>query len=175
MPSKKNRGESHHLVWKNPTIDLKRKKQKTKSKSNCLIKKKRCWIKEVNVIQCIGTIKKGGANSAFAGIRVFASIFSPIWGENILVGPREKIPWFFLPQIHPTQHPNKFISIPLFFFFFPSSLKSSQPNGPLVYTFWIWYSSRLLVDETRCGVYVKLEIWRNTLKSKDFQLSKTKT
>ena len=167
MLSKKNRGESHHLVWKNPTIDLKRKKQQTKSKSNCLIKKKRCWIKKVNVIQCIGTIKKGGANSAFAGIQFGEKIF---W-----LAQERKYPGFFF---HKSTQPNIPINLfpsHFFFFFFPSSLKSSQPNGPLVHTFWIWYSSRLLVDETRCGVYVKLEIWRNTLKSKDFQLSKTKT
>ena len=33
----------------------------------------------------------------------------------------------------------------------------------------------VLLDETRSGVSVKLEIWRDTLESKSFQLSRTKT
>jgi hypothetical protein len=33
----------------------------------------------------------------------------------------------------------------------------------------------VLVDETRHGVNVKLEIWRDALESKGFQLSRTKT
>ena len=33
----------------------------------------------------------------------------------------------------------------------------------------------VLMDETRSGVSVKLEIWRDTQESKSFQLSRTKT
>jgi len=33
----------------------------------------------------------------------------------------------------------------------------------------------VLVDETRAGVNVKLELWRQTLESRDFRLSRTKT
>ena len=33
----------------------------------------------------------------------------------------------------------------------------------------------VLVDETRSGVNAKLEIWQDTLESKGFQLSRTKT
>ena len=33
----------------------------------------------------------------------------------------------------------------------------------------------MLVDESRTGVNQKLELWRETLKSKDFRLSRTKT
>ena len=33
----------------------------------------------------------------------------------------------------------------------------------------------LLVDETRAGVNARLELWRQTLKSRDFRLSRSKT
>ena len=33
----------------------------------------------------------------------------------------------------------------------------------------------VLVDETRAGVNVKLELWRKTLESRDFRLSRVKT
>ena len=33
----------------------------------------------------------------------------------------------------------------------------------------------VLVDETRSGVNAKLELWRETLESKGFRLSRTKT
>jgi len=33
----------------------------------------------------------------------------------------------------------------------------------------------VLVDETRAGVNVKLKLWRQTLKSRDFRLSRAKT
>jgi len=33
----------------------------------------------------------------------------------------------------------------------------------------------VLVDETRVGVNVKLELWRQTLKSRGFRLSRVKT
>ena len=32
-----------------------------------------------------------------------------------------------------------------------------------------------LIDETRAGVNTKLELWRQTLESRDFRLSRTKT
>ena len=32
----------------------------------------------------------------------------------------------------------------------------------------------VLVDETRAGINVKLELWRQTLESRDFRLRKTK-
>ena len=33
----------------------------------------------------------------------------------------------------------------------------------------------VLVDETRTGVNAKLELWRQTLESRDFRLSRAKT
>ena len=33
----------------------------------------------------------------------------------------------------------------------------------------------ILVDETRAGVNAKLELWRQTLESRGFRLSRTKT
>ena len=33
----------------------------------------------------------------------------------------------------------------------------------------------VLVDETRAGVYVKLKLWRQTLESRGFRLSRAKT
>jgi len=33
----------------------------------------------------------------------------------------------------------------------------------------------ILIDETRAGINAKLKLWRQTLKSLDFRLSRTKT
>lgn len=46
--------------------------------------------------------------------------------------------------------------------------KSIQ-GSPLVFA-----DDMVLVNETRSGVSLKLEIWQDTLKSKDSQLSRTK-
>ena len=65
-----------------------------------------------------------------------------------------------------------------FFFFWHGSISykcrwySFSGWSPLVYAFCKWNS---LADETWSGVNAKLEIWRDTLESKGFQSSGTKT
>jgi restriction endonuclease Mrr len=39
----------------------------------------------------------------------------------------------------------------------------------------VFADNKILVDETKYGINVKLEIWRKILKSKIFQLSRNKT
>jgi hypothetical protein len=52
-----------------------------------------------------------------------------------------------------------------------SSLRSIQDE---VHWCMLFVDDIVLMDETRGGVNIKLEIWRDALKSNDFQLSRTK-
>ena len=61
-------------------------------------------------------------------------VFSPFWGENILVGSGTKhsgpTQFFSLPSLKPNTYQK--CSSFFFFFFFSFSLKSTQPNTPFL-------------------------------------------
>ena len=65
--------------------------------------------------------EKGAVNLVFGWYGVFSSVFSLIWGENILVSPGRKDPdpinFFFLPSLQSNTHQKCFPSLFFLFFF----------------------------------------------------------
>ena len=51
-----------------------------------------------------------------------------------------------------------------------SSLQFKRSLGLCFFFFFFLANDIVLVDEIRSGVYAKLEIWRDTIESKGFQL-----
>ena len=67
------------------------------------------------------------------------SVFSPFWGENILVGPRRKNPdpTIYFPSSSLNQIHSKKFSFPFSLRNFPSTLFHLQTNTSLVFSFLI--------------------------------------
>ena len=65
------------------------------------------------------------------------SVFSPFWGENILVGPRRKNPdpTIYFPSSPPNQIHSKKFSFSFSLQSFPSTLFHLQTNTSLVFSF----------------------------------------
>ena len=79
---------------------------------------------------------------AFSSIKqshFLPSVFSPFWGENILVGPRRKNPdpTIYFPSSPPNQIHSKNFSFPFSLRNFPSTLFHLQTNTSLVFSFLI--------------------------------------
>ena len=56
-----------------------------------------------------------------------------------------------------------------------TTIKKYIFNIPLLYCHFFGCNDIVLVDETRAGVNAKLELWRQTLESRGFRLSRAKT
>ena len=116
-----------------------KKKKKKPSKTRLLIKWRNKRKKEKRSKTPL-TMSNSTAARGWCSPFMFFLIFSPIWEENILVSLEIKYlglaGFFSLLSLQPNTHQKYFLSYFFSIFFFPSFLKSTQPNIPLNIFFW---------------------------------------
>ena len=124
---KKKKIDCPHLIT--PPLIRKRKGKSQKMQEqpfDTLNKKTRRWKEKEKTTQrehysMHRHTEKGAVNLFFGWYGVFSSVFSLIWGENILVGPGRKHPgpinFFFLPSLQSNTHQKCFPSLFFLFFF----------------------------------------------------------